>query len=148
MNVDYWFSVLGNLAMFGWVILVFLPWRNRWIFIVTGIIIPALLGLAYVIFLVPNFTSVEGAGYGSLAQVSALFSKPILLLAGWVHFLAFDLAVGTYIAVQCDKLKISRIIQAPILLLTFLFGPVGYLIFILLNGLTLGSDKFLKGETS
>jgi len=53
-----------------------------------------------------------------------------MLLAGWVHYLAFDLFVGGWIAVQCDKIGINRLIQAPILVLTFMFGPVGFAIFI------------------
>jgi len=148
MNVDYWFSMSGNLAMLGWLMLAFFPWRSKWVFALTGMVIPAILALAYAVFLVPNFISIEGAGYGSLAQVSALFSDPRLLLAGWIHFLAFDLAVGTYVALQSDKCGLSRIIQVPILFLTFMFGPIGYLVFVLLNALTLGSDKLVKGGVS
>jgi len=51
------------------------------------------------------------------------------LLAGWVHYLAFDLFVGSWISIQADKIGISRLLQAPILVATFLFGPLGFVIF-------------------
>jgi hypothetical protein len=50
-----------------------------------------------------------------------------------VHYLAFDLFVGGVIAKQADEIGLSRLIQAPILLLTFMFGPFGYLLFILIK---------------
>ena len=39
-----------------------------------------------------------GGGYDSLAAVQRLFAVPELLLAGWLHYLAFDLFVGVWIA--------------------------------------------------
>jgi hypothetical protein len=56
-----------------------------------------------------------------------------VLLAGWIHYLAFDLFVGRWIASEADKMGISRLIQGPILFGTFMFGPLGLLVFHILS---------------
>jgi hypothetical protein len=53
-----------------------------------------------------------------------------MLLAGWVHYLAFDLFIGGWIAVEADKVGLNRLFQAPILVATFMFGPVGLALFL------------------
>jgi len=44
-----------------------------------------------------------------------------------VHYLAFDLFVGTWETRDAAGRGISRWLVAPCLLLTFLFGPIGWL---------------------
>ena len=60
-----------------------------------------------------------------------------MLLAGWVHYLAFDLFIGGWIAVEADKIGLNRIVQAPILLATFMLGPIGLAIFLTIKASTL-----------
>jgi hypothetical protein len=124
------FGYAGQAAMLGWLILIFLPRRWSWLTAIPRYIIPFGLSLLYAGLAMTRFFQVEGGGYGSLDEVAALLGDREMLLAGWVHYLAFDLFVGGWIAVQCDKIGINRLIQAPILLLTFMFGPVGFAIFI------------------
>jgi len=124
------FSLSSNLALLGWLTLAFVPWRTELIYRITGIAVPGLLSVFYGALMVANFATVDGGGYGSLDQVRALFSNDNVLLAGWIHYLAFDLAVGTWIARQATELGISRFIQIPILLATLMFGPAGFLLFI------------------
>jgi hypothetical protein len=50
-------------------------------------------------------------------------------LAGWVHYLAFDLFVGAWIARTTVQSQLSRLVLVPILPLTFLFGPAGFVAF-------------------
>ena len=52
-----------------------------------------------------------------------------MALAGWVHYLAFDLFVGLWIAARADAMRLSLVVQAPILTATFMFGPLGLLLF-------------------
>ncbi len=116
--------------MLGWVILIFLP--RRW-FLLTAIprfIIPFGLSLLYAGLAMSHFFTVEGGGFGSLDEVAILLGTPEMLLAGWVHYLAFDLFIGGWIAVQADKIGVNRVIQAPILVATFMFGPVGLATFL------------------
>lgn len=135
MDLDIWFSASGQLAMIGWILLAIWPSRRPWVFGATGLLIPALLGIAYAVFILPNFAHVDGAGYDSLDSVRALMSDEQLLLAGWIHYLAFDLAIGTFIAWKSDQIGLSRLLQLPLLFLTLMFGPIGLSVFAAMLGL-------------
>lgn len=108
-----------------------------------GRLLPVLLCVGYALALARWLGGAEG-GFGSLDQVARLFENRGLLLAGWVHYLAFDLWVGRW---QVDRLAQAvdaggagrpawglRLAAMPCLLMTFLFGPVGLLMFLLLLG--------------
>ena len=124
------FSYAGMAAMLGWLILLFLPRRFDLLFAVPQFIIPFGLALLYSALILPSIYTVEGGGFGSLAQVKTLLSDDASLLAGWVHYLAFDLFIGAWIARRADEIGLSRIIQTPILLATFMFGPIGLALFL------------------
>jgi len=138
MNLELIFSLASTLAMIGWLILLFLPRRWKVLNMIPALIIPLLLSLGYSVLIAIYFFSAEG-GFDTLANVQKLFTFSGLALAGWVHYLAFDLFVGGVVAKQLDEIGISRLIQAPILLLTFMFGPFGYLLFVLTKSI---SQKF------
>lgn len=128
------FSWMNNLALIGWALLILTPKRWTWLMVSTGIVIPTILGIAYGALMLMNFADVEGGGYSSLQQVKALMSDESVLVAGWAHYLCFDLLVGTFIAKESDKRGIVRLIQIPILLATFMFGPVGFVLFLITCG--------------
>ena len=132
MSFEQLFSSASTLAMLGWVILIFLPRAWKWLNFVPSILIPLILSLFYSYLIARYFFSAEG-GFDSLANVQQLFTHPGAALAGWVHYLAFDLFVGGYIAKRADEIGLSRLIQVPILLLTFMLGPFGYLLFMLVK---------------
>lgn len=123
------FSWLNTIAMVGWALLILTPKRWDWLMITTGIAIPSIIALVYGGLMLTHFASVEGGGYGSLIQVQALMANESVLVAGWAHYLCFDLVIGTLIACEADKREIHRLIQIPMLLATFMFGPVGLLLF-------------------
>ncbi|MCE9600023.1 MAG: DUF4281 domain-containing protein [Spirochaetia bacterium] len=79
-----------------------------------------------------SFGKTQG-GFGSLEGVSLLFQNPYALLAGWIHYLAFDLFVGSWISAHAAKHSISRFLILPCQFLTFMFGPVGLLSYLLLR---------------
>lgn len=127
MTWDGWFGAAGSLAMLGWAILMLMPRRAAMIALLRyGIV--GLLSLAYAVLILGYFFSVEGGGFNSIAEVRALFMSDPVLLAGWVHYLAFDLFLGIWIAEQADRLGIHRLLQIPVLAATFLFGPIGLLL--------------------
>ena len=84
------------------------------------------LGVAYVALLVAHWGP---GGFGSLAEVRQQFEQPGLLAAGWLHYLAFDLFVGTWIARQGAERRIAHVLLLPCFALTFMFGPAGLLVF-------------------
>ncbi len=116
--------------MLGWVVLIFLPRRWPLLLAVPRYVIPFGLSLLYAGLAMTHFFTIEGGGYGSLAEVRVLLSKEEMLLAGWIHYLAFDLFIGAWIAIEADRLGLNRVIQAPLLVATFMFGPVGLALFL------------------
>jgi hypothetical protein len=62
--------------------------------------------------------------------VQAIFASKGGAVVGWIHYLAFDLFVGLWIARDADAKNFSRLLQAPILLATFLAGPLGLLVWL------------------
>ena len=71
----------------------------------------------------------------SVKGLRALFASDGGVVVGWTHYLAFDLFVGCWIAERADARGVSRWVQAPLLLLTFMAGPAGLLAsFPLLSG--------------
>ena len=130
---DQWFGYAGQAAMLGWVILIFLPRRWPILTMVPRYIIPLGLSLLYSGLAMAHLFTVEGGGFGSLDQVAALMGKREMLLAGWVHYLAFDLFIGGWIAIEADRIGINRVIQAPILLATFMAGPLGLATFLIMR---------------
>lgn len=122
---------IGNLAaMAGWLWLAVAPRRWRLVFWVPQFLITGLLSAAYATLIATSFGSTEG-GFGSLGDVRLLFSNDHVLTAGWLHYLAFDLFVGCWIARQADAAGIHRLLQLPFFFFTFMFGPIGFLLFIL-----------------
>jgi hypothetical protein len=133
---DSLFSAGGTIALPAWAALGAAPWLGRAkpaIWAMTGIVIPVGLGLAYWWLMATYWSSAEGGGYSSLSAVHALFQHPGLLTAGWFHYLAFDLFVGTWIAREGERAGIAPVLLIPCFALTFLFGPVGLLAFLALR---------------
>lgn len=132
LSLDDAFSRAGQLAMIGWAALILLPrWRGVSAAL-AGWAIPALLSLGYAVLIAVHWHDAEG-GFSSLDSVAALFASKPLLLAGWVHYLAFDLFLGNWILRRSQAEAIPHWLMLPVLLLTFLFGPFGYLTYLLLE---------------
>jgi hypothetical protein len=132
LTPEFLFSVAGQAAMAGWLILIFLPRHIKPLFMIPQYLIPFGLGLLYGGLALSNFFTNEG-GYGTLTGVRTLFENDYMLLAGWVHYLAFDLFIGAWIAREADLIGMSRLIQPVLLIATFMFGPVGLVLFLVMR---------------
>lgn len=75
--------------------------------------------------------------FGSLEGVMGLFRVEWVALAGWVHYLCFDLFVARWIMNDAPD---AGYWLAPILFLTFMFGPIGLLCYLAVRG-PLGFDR-------
>lgn len=133
MTPETMFLICNNGVLPAWLLLAFAPrWRGtQWI--VHTVWIPALLGLAYLWAMTSSGAPPEGAGFGSLTGVMKLLSQPHAALAGWIHYLAFDLFVGAWESRDAQRLGISPILVAPCLFLTLMAGPVGLLLYAILR---------------
>lgn len=133
--LDLLFSGANLIAVAAWIALAASPLAPRLkprIRMAAGLLVPVLLGLAYLVLVAAHWGSAEG-GYGSLAEVRALFDDRGMLAAGWLHYLAFDLFVGAWIAGEGERAGLPHLLLLPCFLLTFLFGPVGLLLFLALR---------------
>ncbi len=125
------FSLGGMVVLPCWVLLAVAPgwrWTQRLATFVAPLLIAGVYGWLLLAHPMP-----AGGGFRSLAQVAALFRSPYALLAGWVHYLALDLFTGAWEARDAARLGISRWILLPCLLLTFLLGPLGLALYLLLK---------------
>jgi hypothetical protein len=146
MNWDMIFGLANAWALLGWLILACAPKRERVVPFVffAGAVLLACLYAGLIIPLMAGVISDGGpvgrppADFTTLAGVMALFDTPGGATIGWIHYLVFDLFVGIWIARNADAHKISRWLQAPILFLTLMAGPIGLLLYLLL--------RLLKGE--
>ena len=131
-----WFSMVNLLALIAWTGLILLP---RWPALLSGVLYLG-VGLLCLIYatgligllsgLIPNPDG-GGADFTTIAGVRSIFASDAGVTIGWTHYLAFDLFIGTWIAVEADKRGYNRLLQAPMLVATFMFGPLGLLLFYL-----------------
>ena len=132
INPETLFSATNMLAMAGWLLLIFMPrWRWTSRLVISGVI-PMMLATVYLVLIVTTFGRSEG-GFGSLAGVAQLFQNHWVLLAGWVHYLAFDLFVGSWEVKDAQQLSIPHLLVVPCLALTFFLGPIGFLAYMLVS---------------
>lgn len=119
------FSVCSTAAGIGWLLLVLAPrWRPTQV--ATSTVIPLGIAALYLGLIVRYLPEAEG-GFGSLAEVATLFGHPGALLAGWIHYLAFDLFIGSWETRDAARRGVPHLLVVPCLILTFLFGPIGLL---------------------
>jgi hypothetical protein len=128
MAVESLFQISSTMALAGWIVLLASPFIPAWTQRISGTLVPLLLSIAYAGLVLAFWHGAEG-GFDSLANVMLLFTQKEIALAGWIHYLAFDLFVGAWIARAAARESIAFVLVVPCLALTFLFGPVGYLAF-------------------
>ena len=132
------FGMVNLLALFAWAALILLP---RWPVLLSGVMYMG-VGLLCLIYaasliglvsgLIPNPEG-GGADFTSIEGVQAIFATKAGTTIGWTHYLAFDLFVGLWIARDGDAKNVSRLVQAPVLLATFMAGPLGLLVWLALR---------------
>ncbi len=132
MTADKIFSMANLVAMLSWIILLAAPRFVVTRKIVLSGAVPLLLSVAYLVLIVMFFGKADG-GFGSLPDVMKLFTNEWAVLAGWIHYLAFDLLVGIWEVKDSQNRGISHWFVIPCLVLTFLFGPAGFLLYSILR---------------
>ncbi|MFC3694841.1 ABA4-like family protein [Chenggangzhangella methanolivorans] len=136
LTPDDVFAASNSIALVGWLALglsAFLARIRPTVWISTGIAVPALFAVAYLGSLIAGLAGGASGGFGSIDEVRALFQNDHALTAGWIHYLAFDLIVGTLIARDAARAGTPAILVPPTLALTFLFGPVGLLTYVIIR---------------
>jgi hypothetical protein len=132
MSPESLFQIASAAVLPGWLALALAPMARAPLVLVARIVAVLLCGL-YFALLVGGLAGdgpPAGAGFDTLEGVRLLLSSPQALLAGWVHYLAFDLWVGSW---ETEDNSLPHWLLLPCLVLTFLAGPVGLLLYHLLK---------------
>ena len=137
MTPEQLFSILNLIAIAAWLLLVLLP-RVRWTATVVPVAVPVLLSVVYAVLAAVTLPYSDG-GFSTLAGVKTLFDNPWVLLAGWTHYLAFDLFVGGWAVRDARKRGVPHLFVVPALILTFLLGPAGLLLYLIIRRFAAGA---------
>ena len=135
------FSAVNVLAVAGWLVLAAAP-RKPAVHSLIMYLGVALLCLTYTVLFALVLSGaidparIAGAGqpdFGSIPGVRAFFASDGGVVIGWTHYLALDLFTGLWIARDADNKQFGRLVQLPVLLATFLAGPVGLLAWLIVR---------------
>lgn len=125
MQIDLIFKIINAIVVPQWLLMIFLPLWRPTLFLLKHPIFPLGLSLAYLIFI--GGSSIDIQSIGSLRGLKTLFDSEKALLAGWIHYLAFDLLVGSFLLRKCIQNNFPAVARVLVLLLTFMMGPLGLL---------------------
>ena len=129
------FSYANLLVLPMWLLLIVLPKWKVTRFLTDYKLIPIVLSVIYVIYISMTFQTEGGLDFGSLESVMALFTKENAVLAGWVHYLAFDLLIGMWMVQKNREFGMHQLLMVPCLFFTFMACPLGFLLLTLLSSI-------------
>jgi len=133
MSLDQLFLICNYAVLPAWLLLFVLPHHRVTQVLVHAIWAPLLLGPVYVWALFFGEPAPEGGGFGSLEGVMLLFQSPTAVLAGWIHYLVFDLFIGAWIVRDAKRQGINHWLTVPLLFVTLMAGPAGLMLYLLLR---------------
>jgi hypothetical protein len=124
------FQICSTLVLPQWLLMIFLPkWHvTKWL--VRSKLIPVLLAIVYGIYIIPQLSPGLFQSFNSLNGVQQLFTQEQAMLAGWVHYLAFDLFIGGWMWQNAQGRHVPHYLLIPSYLLTFMVGPLGLLFYL------------------
>ena len=133
MTPDSIFSICSSIAMIGWLILLIIsPFWFDTDKLLIGIII-TLFAIVYAWLIAQSFHAGDFQKFSTLNGVMELFTNKTAVTAGWVHYLAFDLMTGIWIKKNSEKYGIKHWLIIPCLFFTFMLGPVGLLLYLIVR---------------
>lgn len=110
-----------------WLLLLLAPgWRGTQA-LVHAALVPIVIGIVYAVFLVIALAADTGGGFATLGGVMTLFTVKEAALAGWLHYLVFDLFVGAWEVRDARRRGLGHGWVVGPLVLTLVAGPIGLL---------------------
>jgi len=130
MTPQAYFQLTNTIALAAWIVLWLLPGK-RWVSHLTcAILVPGLLAASYAAVIGWKLLG-NGPPPGDVMTIEglrAVFTDDWVFAAAWTHYLVFDMVVGAWIARDAVRLGIPWPLRTVALVLTFLAGPVGFLL--------------------
>ncbi|TGL18335.1 DUF4281 domain-containing protein [Leptospira bourretii] len=142
MNPSIIFKIANGITVLSWFVLILSPNQTKVIRLLRVFVSGLVLGGVYIFSILIGSGEAEG-NFSSLESVRSLFANDYFLLAGWIHYLAFDLFLGTWEVEDGLKVGINRWVLVPVLALTFYFGPAGFVLYLILRTV---SRSFIKNK--
>lgn len=132
------YLVLNYGVMPFWALLFFMPHAKLTELLVHSVLPPLVLGVTYAWLLATAITGAmpEGAGFATLPALMKTFSTETAVVAGWAHYLVFDMFVGSWEARDAQRVGLHHLLVLPCLVMTFLVGPIGLVMYLMLRGLS------------
>jgi hypothetical protein len=126
------FQICNTIAMLGWIVLIAMPFWLRSDHFIIGIIV-TLFCIVYAWLIFSNFHFDDFRKFNTVEGVMQLFTQRQVVVAGWIHYLAFDLMTGLFIRHNALKHGISHWLLIPCFFFTFMLGPIGLLLYLLIR---------------
>jgi len=128
----YIYSSFGVIPF--WLLLIFIPNSKITQIFVNSIILPIILSTAYIYVLYQSILLDESFSdifklYLSIDNLYTIFATESFLLFFWIHFLALNLFLGSWVSRDSVKYNIPRKIIFIPLILIYLAGPVGLVLY-------------------
>jgi len=123
---------VNSIAFFCWLFL-FVFYEKSWIYKTLFSLVMVGLALTYAFFISLALTGDSQGSFDSIANLKLLFEDDLAVLAGWIHYLVFDLFVGMWICRDSIQRNISKWWILPCLIFTFMLGPVGLLLYFIIR---------------
>ncbi|MCU1299001.1 MAG: putative rane protein [Acidobacteriaceae bacterium] len=132
--MDSLFRLSNFLVLPLWALMILVP-RWRWtIRIVRSPFVSGAPAVMYAVLVLPRLGEIWPAvSRPTLTGVAALLGSPAGATIAWVHFLAFDLFVGRWIFLDSQERRVSGWLMAPVLFLTLMLGPAGFLFYLIVR---------------
>jgi len=135
MDGELLLKVLNVPVLLGWAAMVLAPRARFTRWVLESDVIPLVIGAVYLALVAPHLPGLLGQ-FDTLEHIGAALQRPGMLLAGWIHYLAFDFLVGRVVLADAQRRGIPHLLVVPCLLLTFMLGPTGYLAYAAVRLLT------------
>ncbi|GBF50367.1 hypothetical protein LPTSP4_18920 [Leptospira ryugenii] len=136
MSPDKVFRIANIVALPPWILMAALPNWEYTALVVNSFAFPIGLSLLYTLYISLSFGKSKG-NFRTLDGLASLFRNKNALLAGWIHYLAFDMLVGTYEWRDALSINLPQYLLIPALFFTLMFGPFGFVLYLLIRYLFL-----------
>ncbi|WP_020597165.1 ABA4-like family protein [Spirosoma panaciterrae] len=130
MSPEIAFQVASTLVLPQWLLMAVAPRWNVTRWLMNSYLIPVCIAVIYLVYLFSD-GAIDFGAFGSLAGIKRLFATGSsgVILAAWVHYLAFDLVVGSVIVRDAQAKNIPHWLIVLPLFFCFMLGPVGLLLY-------------------
>lgn len=133
MPLEILFKAANYSVLPFWLLLLVAP-RWRWTrLLVHGPAVVLLLTPIYTYMLFGYASSPENVDMTTLYGVMTAFTAPHIVVAGWIHYLIFDLFIGAWESRDAQRRNIPHLLVIPCLVATLLVGPIGLLLYLIVR---------------